>query len=169
MDRDQRFKEVYAEHYGAVYRYCYRRLSSDDVADVTDEVFVVAWRRLDEMPSGADSLPWLYRVARNLISNAHRGERRRLRLRAHVQSLPVEVEHSPEDLLANREEGNLARRALAALRESDREVIRLAVWEELSIRQLAASLGVSENAAAVRLSRARRKLEAAYRRLEPDS
>ena len=63
--RRSRFDALYAEHYRTIYAYVYRRLapSVSDVADVTADVFSVAWRRLDDVPSGKEEVLWLYGVA----------------------------------------------------------------------------------------------------------
>jgi RNA polymerase sigma-70 factor (ECF subfamily) len=52
-----------------------RRLAEvDAAADLAQEVFVVAWRRRDQVPD--NSLPWLYGVARRLLANYVRAQRR---------------------------------------------------------------------------------------------
>ena len=59
--------------------------SPDDAADVLAETFLVAWRRLDDMPSGEVSHLWLYGVARRILADHHRGERRRTKLADRVR------------------------------------------------------------------------------------
>ncbi|MFF1873489.1 RNA polymerase sigma factor [Kitasatospora herbaricolor] len=71
----KQFREVYREHYGAVYRYMHRRVGDADAADLAAEVFTVAWRRFDALPAQAP-LPWLYTVARNTVANHRRKEGR---------------------------------------------------------------------------------------------
>ena len=51
---------------------------------------------------------------------------------------------------------------LARLNEADREILLLAAWEELSTTEIAAVLGCSVNAAALRLHRARKRLTKVY-------
>ena len=65
-----RFDAVYAEHRDDVWRYLRRRASSEP-EDLTTEVFLVAWRRRDDLPD--EPLPWLYGVARNVLANHRRG------------------------------------------------------------------------------------------------
>lgn len=57
-------------------------------------------------------------------------------------------------------------RALSKLRTSDQELLRLAVWEELSMSEVAEVLGISEAAAKKRSARARTALARTYERLE---
>jgi RNA polymerase sigma-70 factor (ECF subfamily) len=152
---EDRFRAVFSTHYPAVFGYAARRLGRDEAADAAAEVFTVAWRRLSALPAEPETLPWLYGVARRVVANAARSKRRRERLAARAAALAdPPTAGSADDLQP----------AFERLSEKDREVLRLAAWEGLDPRQMAAVLGCSPNAAAVRLHRARRRLEAA---LEP--
>ncbi|MFD0743159.1 RNA polymerase sigma factor [Phytohabitans flavus] len=69
------FDELYNGHYLDIVRYGVRRLAEvDAAADLAQEVFVVAWRRRDQVPD--NSLPWLYGVARRLLANHRRAQGR---------------------------------------------------------------------------------------------
>ena len=57
--------------------------------------------------------------------------------------------------------------ALQRLEHNDREILRLAAWEDLTAGEIAVVLGCTPNAASLRLSRARRKLRAEFGRLGP--
>ncbi|MDG4802549.1 sigma-70 family RNA polymerase sigma factor [Micromonospora sp. WMMD980] len=68
------FTGLYAAEYANVVRYGLRRLADSDAsAELAQEVFVVAWRRRDEVPDR--SLPWLYGVARRILANHWRSRR----------------------------------------------------------------------------------------------
>ena len=157
-ERLARFRAIYEAHYRAVAAYARRRTADDaDAEDAVAETFTVAWRRLPDVPDGATALPWLYGVARRVLANQRRGHRRRAelstRLRAH-SGRPVEFE---SEVLAG-DERRTVLAALARLRDADREILRLAVWEELPHRDVAIVLGCSESSVAVRLHRARNRL-----------
>lgn len=142
----QRFDELYREHVDAVRAYVRRRAPEDVVDDVVADVFVVCWRRLDDVPD--EALPWLYAVARKTLAN----ERRRRSRSAHV---PVEVVHEPEPV------GDSAlAAAFAELSDADREVLRLVAWEGLSLREAATVLECSSVACRVRYHRAKSRLGA---------
>ncbi|MCW2931460.1 MAG: hypothetical protein JWM19_2422 [Actinomycetia bacterium] len=49
-DRRDRFRALYEQHYLAVLRYATRRVAADAASDVVAETFLVAWRRLDDVP-----------------------------------------------------------------------------------------------------------------------
>ena len=156
--REDRFTTLYARHFDAVRAYAWRR-GPDEADDVVAETFLVAWRRLDQVP--VESLPWLFAVARNVRCNMERGERRR-RLREE-RGAPAAAGATPAAIL---EERSAVRSALAQLSESDREVLMLAAWEQLDRAGMAAALGCSRTAVTVRLFRARRRLAAALSEAE---
>ena len=79
---DVRWEALYSSCADQVLAYASRRVGTDDAADVVADTFLVAWRRLEDVPE--DALPWLYAAARNVISNARRAEIRREIGRAHV-------------------------------------------------------------------------------------
>src|ERR1700722_10704877 len=81
MDQDERrarLEGLYATHAAAVRAYLRRRTDAATADDVLSDVFVVAWRRLEQVPE--DSVPWLLACARNVLANSQRGERRRAAL-----------------------------------------------------------------------------------------
>jgi len=152
-DRRRRFEAVAPVVIDAVRRFLARRTDSATADDVLQETLLVCWRRLDEMPAEA-FLPWAYGVARNCLANAERSQRRQGRLLARIWHLdrPPAVSVAPDlpddDLAA----------ALGSLRAEDAELLRLWAWEELSPAEIALVLGISANAAAIRLHRAKQKL-----------
>lgn len=154
--RERRLDALYEAHGRAVLAYAVRRTADEhDAADVLAETFLVAWRRLDDVPSGDLALMWLYAVARRALANQQRGERRRQRLadRLRRDLVPALQAVAPPEPVA---QPILA--ALAGLHPDDREVVLLAAWEELSPQQIGAVLGVSQIAARSRLHRARKRL-----------
>ena len=159
MDEEaDRFRRIYEAHYGAVSAYARRRLPDGDLAqDAVSETFLVAWRRLADVPTGSDTLPWLYGVARRVLANQRRGNLRRAELssrlaREWLPDLDVDAGVLFDD------ERRTVLSALVRLRAGDQEILRLAVWEELSHRQIGLVVGCSEATVAVRLHRARARL-----------
>ena len=60
FSNDVRFERLYDRHHAHVTAYCRRRVSADRVEDLVAETFLVAWRRIDDVPDGEAGLPWLY-------------------------------------------------------------------------------------------------------------
>jgi RNA polymerase sigma-70 factor (ECF subfamily) len=148
-----RFGQLYREQGRAILAYALRRVG--DPEDVVAETFLVAWRRLDEVPNDARARLWLFGVARRVIANRHRAERRRTRLGKRLaESLRTELatQTAPGGGAAE------TLRAMGELGDDDRELLLLVSWEELSPGEAAKVLGISSLAARSRLHRARRKL-----------
>lgn len=150
---------LFEAHFDAILAYARRRtLQLSDAEDVVAETFVVAWRRLDQLPrNDAEYLPWLYGIARRVLANQHRARLRRQRLLERLRSVPWWRASSP---LADATD---VTDALATLPVTDQEVLRLVAWEELSHAEAALVLGISANAVGIRLHRARRRLAAAMK------
>ena len=149
------FHACFDAHYSRLLAFVVRRVDGRATAeDVLADTFAVAWRRRDAIPDPA--LPWLYGIARGVIANQRRGERRRSRLSARLFGERNATARDPAEVLGERD---TILRALGALSEGQREVLRLAAWEGLDTEAGAAALGCTPSAYRVRLHRARRELE----------
>jgi RNA polymerase sigma-70 factor (ECF subfamily) len=151
--RERRFNRLHEEHFEAVRRYVWRRdpaLADDVVA----ETFLVAWRRLEELPE--DARPWLIGVARNIRLNARRSTRRQQALAVRL----TEVGPEPAAPESSRER-DAVRAALERLSPADQEVLLLSVWDDLDRTAIAAVFGCTKANVSLRLHRARRRFTAA--------
>lgn len=159
-----RYGRLYRDQGRAILAYALRRVEDpEDAADVVAETFLVAWRRLDEVPIGTGARLWLFAVARRVIANLHRAERRRTKLGQRLaESLRTELATQP----APAGEAADVLRAIGGLGGDDRELLLLISWEELSPGEAAKVLGISSLAARSRLHRARRRLRALLERRE---
>jgi RNA polymerase sigma-70 factor (ECF subfamily) len=160
-----------------VLAYAARRTpNAQDAADVLADTFLVAWRRLDDVPSGDEGRLWLYGVARNVLANQRRSERRRERLADRLRhELPSALHDVTTSVSAldgvttSPTDGGVVRAALAQLGLEDQEILRLCGWEELTPQDIAKVLGISHVAARSRLHRARHRLRGALERTrEPE-
>jgi RNA polymerase sigma-70 factor, ECF subfamily len=149
-DRVPAFERLFDAHYWSVRAYVVRRAPSRAVEDVVADTFLVAWRRLDCI--GDDPSPWLFGVARRLLANQARAERRRGALVARLQSL------APRQSLGwepPAQMGDGLAAAMAALSAREREALLLVAWEGLDPGRAAQAAGCSAAAFRVRLHRAR--------------
>lgn len=157
-EREQRFRAVYDASYADLLGFARRRVHPTHAEDVVGEVFLVAWRRLDDVPADLpDARAWLFGVARKVILNTRRREDRHdavaVRL-SEVRQDPADAGQHP-DLVACLVD---VAAAWPLLSGTDRESIGLAVLDGLSSPEAAAVLGISPTAFRLRLSRARRAL-----------
>lgn len=157
QDRHGSFAALFDAHYPAVLAYCRRRAGPEEAGDAALGTFEALWRSIDDPPT--QTLPWLYRVAAGQLANSRRSERRRRRLLERLTRRPVGTGTLAPDPADSTTEAAAARAALARLRPADREVLLLVAWEGLDAPEAAAVLGVTPAAFAVRLHRARRRLD----------
>ncbi|MBM3957146.1 MAG: sigma-70 family RNA polymerase sigma factor [Gemmatimonadetes bacterium] len=148
-----RFERLYAAHFDTVLRYCLRRTNREDALDAAGETFAVAWRRRHDLPWDRP-LPWLYGVAHRVLSNQRRSLFRQSRMAARLRGSEVADDPGPEVQVLRAAEDQQVLDTLEELSADDREIIRLAAWEELSRDEIAAVLGCSSNAVTKRLNRA---------------
>ena len=170
MRRDLRGAETFSELYRRTHvdllAFLLRRCSSaEDAADCLAETYLLAWRKRDQMPSGAETRPWLFGVARNVM---RRGNELRGRTAATAGALAAEIERSaticPAPEVA---EPDPVTAAIHALPELDREIITMLIWDDLAPREVAAILGLTANVVRVRAHRARAKLKEALAGEDP--
>lgn len=136
-------------------KFLFRRVDANDVDDLASEVFGIAWRRGSTVSPG-DELPWLYRVANNLVANHRRKNATATRFLASV--IAPDTAPSAESIAIV--DISLAD-AWGRLPANSREVLALAALDGLSVTEIASMLDISSNAVSVRLSRARQQLREA--------
>jgi RNA polymerase sigma-70 factor (ECF subfamily) len=171
-DDQEAFGVFYRRHRDVVLRFAVRRCATpDDVADVVAETFLAAYRGAGRYRAEFDSArPWLLGIARRVVLRQRRSLARRLRLVGRAASAAtaprfVADEHEAVDAAidAARRRPELTA-ALAGLPAAEREVLELVAEADLTPAEAARALGLTPNAARLRLSRARRRLR---RQLDP--
>jgi RNA polymerase sigma-70 factor (ECF subfamily) len=158
IERRARLQQLFVEHAPAVRAYARRRTDEASADETVSEVFVVAWRRLDELPQ--ETLPWLLACARRILANQRRADRRRSALHERVtEAAALLAGQTASQMLGGR-----LGAALEQLPESDRELLLLTAWEGLDAPEAAQVMGCSRRTLAVRLHRARQRLSRALAR-----
>jgi RNA polymerase sigma-70 factor (ECF subfamily) len=158
QDRDDvtRFTEVFDATYSDLVRFVRRREATDISEDVVAETFLVAWRRLDDLPPASSAArAWLFGIARGVMLNESRGSRRRDALNVRLGDTYSGQIEGPDDLVASQVDMSRAWLCLAAVHQ---EALALAVLDGLDAPEAASVLGISPVAFRLRLSRARRAL-----------
>ena len=156
---DVAFRRIYDDHYAAVLAYCLRRAPLEDAKDASADVFLVAWRRLDQLPGGERTLPWLYGTARKTLANQRRSRSRLMRLMTRLRFNPPPPSVPPETAVIRQQQDQEVLAALGRLKPGDREVIQLTMWEELRQAEIGELIGCSDRAVTMRLHRALRRLQ----------
>jgi len=158
-ERGRRFEELFGAYGADIVDYCgWRAGCVSDAQDAVAEVFLTAWRRLDEVPRGDAARVWLYATARRVIANQRRSTRRGAAL---VERMAITTAPDPQ----GDPEASLVHEALRQLNAIDREVLLLSEWEGLSPAQIASVLHCPKVTARGRLHRARRRFRSTFEEL----
>ncbi|WP_275669548.1 RNA polymerase sigma factor [Actinomyces procaprae] len=150
------FQRIYTDHQPHMLAIARQRLGRQAVAeDITAEAFRIAWQH--HVSGGEVTVPWLYRTLRNLIANQYRRHERDSKYfnsMSNAREKHRSIESAVDDSI-------LIRQAMGTLSDADRELLRMAYWEELTRSEMASVLGITTVAVRVRLARARQRLRAA--------
>jgi len=150
--KDSVYRRLFDDFWPRVYRHIECFLDDrDDVDELTAEVFVVAWRKLD--PRNPMPLTWFLRTANNKLRDSMRRTRSRQRV---IDALTRRLR--AEETKLDPAESLAVRSAIGSLNARERQVVVLTYWDELSAGEVAVVLKTSENAVWATLTRARRKL-----------
>ena len=158
------FDQIVTIHQEKIARLVHRLLGwPSDVDDVVQDVFVDALKNLRRFDGRSSVLTWLTRIAINRARSHQRKQWLWIGFRQKLQYLPLPLGEGrgegPADPLATAETIEQVHVAIRQLKQSDREIIVLRYLEEISVEEIANTLGLSRGAVDVRLTRARQRLE----------
>lgn len=160
------FTALFEAYFEQVFAYAVTRVGGGLAEEVASETFNVAWRRRDAVPE--EALPWLLGVARNVARNQFRAHARHESLAAELRNWTTRSELICQDVGDAVADRDALLRGLAALNETDREVLTLTAWHGLSGAEAASVLGCTKATFYMRLHRARKHLEQAVADAEQD-
>lgn len=166
-ERDESaWRELYDAHFEFVHRVAYRLgTPTAELDDVVQDVFTIAYRRLDQFEAGRFTT-WLYRICANVVSARHRHRRVR---RVFASLLPWVATPAPTEAPGRAVERDQTSRAVQQILErmtpKKREVLVLFELEALPAREIAERLGCPEATVFTRLHHARREFKDLARRL----
>lgn len=164
-ERKSRFDAIWDEHRLQVLAYCLRRAPGADGEDACAETFLVVWRRLDEIPTQPRTLLCIYGIARKVLANQTRSFHRRERLSEKLAHIGVTPPADPVHLVVQSAEDRQIAEAVRRLRPTDREIVRLDAWEDLTREEIAEVMGMSRAAIDQRIHRAYKRLSLALKPL----
>ncbi len=153
LGRQDALQGLYDECQPMIYRLLVRMAGTQDAADLTQQVFLQAFRRLNQFSGRSTFQTWLYRLA---VNESLQHLRRRGRHKTHsLQHEPPDRGREHADRL---EQSELLERALSMIDPELRSVFLLREVEELSYEQIANAAGIPAGTVGSRLNRARKEL-----------
>lgn len=159
---EQAFTKLYHHYFPLIYRYIYRRCGHEQTTeDLTSQVFLKAFEKLPRFQiTGAPFGAWVYRIAANLLTDYYRKSSTKNEYATDV--LPERPDTSAgahqEVISAERKEEVLL--LLSSLSKTDRKIIELRFFAELSVKEISSIVELTPNAVSVRIHRGLKKLYA---------
>jgi RNA polymerase sigma factor (sigma-70 family) len=151
---EQEFLNMITNHQGIIYKVCrlYRE-SSEDREDLFQEVTYQLWKAYPDFKGRAKVSTWMYRIALNTAIASFRKKRPPLE---YPQMLPDLIEEVPDEELASRQDQLLS--ALKKFDDDEKALIALYL-EEMSYKEIAEVIGITENNVGVKLNRIKNKIQ----------
>jgi len=154
------FELIYQKYYDKVFAIARGVLiDADEAADAVQEIFTLVYRHLKRFDRRSKFSTWLFRIAVNRSIQEARKHRFKHRT---VELTEAAAKEAP---VAHEEMDPLIQAALSKLAPQDRALLTLFYWEELSLNEIADSIGCNVNAAKTRLYRARERFRVHYEEL----
>ena len=156
--RESEFERLFAEFSGPIYNYALRMIGDPDrAADIAQDTFIKAYRKLDTLTDASSARSWIYRIATNTAIDA---------MRRHKNVVPMgdQEEHAyeqadggpgPETQVLSGLLDERINRALLRLKANHRQCLILSDVEDMSSQQIGEVMGMSGGAVRVLLCRAR--------------
>lgn len=158
LDGDQTaFEPLYSKYYDKVFALARGVLmDQDEAADAVQEIFTLVYRNLRRFDQRSKFSTWLFRVAVNRSIQEARKNRHKTKF---VELTETSASEEPEEV---EQVDPQVQAAMSLMAPADRALLVLFYWDELSLQEIADSLGCNVNAAKTRLYRARERFKVFY-------
>jgi RNA polymerase sigma-70 factor, ECF subfamily len=158
MSLESDFERLFDEYSAAIYNYALRMVGdADRAADIAQDTFIKAYRKLDTLTDAASTRSWIYRIATNTAID----EMRRRRRMQSIGDQPDFFDQRPDEhpgpegqVIGSMLDERIGR-ALLRLKPNHRQCLLLSDLEDMSSEQIGEAMGMSHGAVRVLLSRAR--------------
>lgn len=163
MSDDEGFSAFVEEHQQRIGRYLYSLVGNvEDARDLTQDVFLRAYRARHQLRSQESAIIWLFSIASNMAKDYHRRKHRLSFLPWEERVASIAIDPDPAQDLGERE---LVGAALARLPKDMARCLLLYEVEGFTAKEVAQIVGIKPDAARQRIVRARRLFKQAYESL----
>jgi RNA polymerase sigma-70 factor, ECF subfamily len=166
QDKSSYFQEVFWAHYPYVFN-SLRRLGvhPNDIEDLAQEVFVTAYRRVDDFDRARPARPWLFGIAYRVVAQHRRDTRQDRAVSAQDVSEAVDGSEGADDLLDRRDDQRMVLEALGSVELDRRAVLLMHDLDGICMPDIAGTIGIPVNTAYSRLRLAREEFASAVKRV----
>lgn len=155
------FEAFFNDHSDVIFRLCLYKTSNETVAtDLTQEVFTRLWKVVSSGKDIEKPKQYLYQIARNIITDYYKSKKALSLDGLHEEGFDPTTPEPSADVLA---EATLVRDTIELLDQEFRDVVYLRLVEEMSVKDIAELLEISENLASVRINRGKKKLKELFK------
>lgn len=156
------FQSLYEKYYDRVFAIARGiLLDSDEAADSVQEIFTLVYKNLPRFDRRSKFSTWLFRIAVNRSIQ----QARKLKFKKKQTELDSFVDSIPDREPSAEHNDPRVNEAMIQLHPNDRAILTLFYWDELSLQEIADSIGCSSNAAKTRLFRARERFREIYEKI----
>lgn len=155
------FSVMYKRHSGLLQRFCTRLLNGDVAlaADIVDEAMFEVWKSAGKFKGRSKPSTWIHSIARNKLIDYLRKNSDSKIDKNLLQMSMTDVAPSAESMMIDDQVKDQVVRHMEKLSEDHREVLTLAYFKELSIKDMAITLNITENTVKTRLFYARQRFK----------
>lgn len=162
----ERFNRIYVLYKNDIYGYMVYMAKDRQLAEeLTQETFLKIYLGLRKFKGDSSEKTWCLTIARNTFLSYARKKRPILLEEQTVEQIFEEHAESPEEYMLRKEKGERIKQVLMSLEESDRTIILLRDYENLSYEEIAAALEITAASVKGKLFRAREKYKRKYEKL----
>ncbi len=164
------FEQLAMPHFERLYNFaCWLTQDRQEAEDLVQETYAKALKGFSSFQPGTNFRAWIYKILRNTFLTSRTGLKAAatvpLDLEGEEENVPA-VKETPESILLQRSDWQIVQQALEQLPVAHREVLLLCDVEEMSYKEIAATLAVPMGTVMSRLSRARRALREAIQEMQ---
>lgn len=156
--RESDFERLFAEFSGPIYNYALHMIGDPDrAADIAQDTFIKAYRKLDTLTDASSVRSWIYRIATNTAIDAMRRNKNTVPMGDHEEHAYEQADGGPgpETQVLSGLLDERINRALLRLKANHRQCLILSDVEDMSSQQIGEVMGMSGGAVRVLLCRAR--------------